>query len=482
MTDIRKLRQEKKLKLKELAEAISVSQTQLSKWERGLGVPSENDYANIAKALDADLVELMNGHSKYLSNPSVGEGYVTSAPTDFFINKRQRDVPPNKLKVLDLFCGAGGFSYGIEMTGNFVVTGGIDLLPDRVTTFSNNHPYATAVCGDMRSIKLDKLKELASNPDVIVAGPPCQGFSSIRPFRGLTEDDPRNSLLEYFVLAVSTMKPKWCVFENVVGLLTHKSGEVLNSLLAALEGAGYQADWRVVNCAQYGIPQYRERIIVVASRDGETFPWPTPTHKSYGRTMAGKSAKRIVSEPLLSGLLPEPVTVEEAIADLPQIEAGEKAIEYSLEKKLTSYQREMRANAPTNLSLHDATKHSDKMMEIIRLSGSNRNALPEGLTTSGFSSCYSRLEPNEPSVTITVNFVHPSSNKCIHPTQNRALTPREGARLQSFPDRFIFNGSRAQIVKQIGNAVPPLLGKAIGESLSTIMLNASVQRPEKRSA
>jgi DNA (cytosine-5)-methyltransferase 1 len=117
------------------------------------------------------------------------------------------------------------------------------------------------------------------------------------------------------------------------------------------------------------------------------------------------------------------------------------------------------------LTMHDATKHSERMLEIIRKSGYSRYDLPKGLTNSGFSSSYSRIEPDIPSVTLTVNFVHPASNKCIHPYQNRALTPREGARLQGFEDNYIFIGSRAQIVRQIGNAVPPLLGKAIAQAL-----------------
>src|SRR5206468_2200293 len=117
------------------------------------------------------------------------------------------------------------------------------------------------------------------------------------------------------------------------------------------------------------------------------------------------------------------------------------------------------------LTLHDSTRHSDKMMEIIRHSGANIHALPAGLVSSGFSSCYSRLDAREPSTTITVNFVHPASNRCIHPTQDRALTPREGARLQSFPDRFQFEGTRSQVVKQIGNAVPPLLGRIIANAI-----------------
>src|SRR5207247_5133851 len=118
------------------------------------------------------------------------------------------------------------------------------------------------------------------------------------------------------------------------------------------------------------------------------------------------------------------------------------------------------------LTLHESTAHTPRMLEIIRKAGSNRAALPAGMTSSGFSTCYSRMEPDRPSVTLTVNFVHPASNKCIHPFQDRALTPREGARLQGFPDRFRFSGTRSQIVKQIGNAVPPLLGQVIARGLA----------------
>jgi DNA (cytosine-5)-methyltransferase 1 len=119
--------------------------------------------------------------------------------------------------------------------------------------------------------------------------------------------------------------------------------------------------------------------------------------------------------------------------------------------------------------MHSSTIHTPKMLEIIRHSGKNISSIPPHLITSGFSSSYSRLDGDEPSVTITVNFVHPASNRCIHPEQDRALTPREGARLQSFDDIFDFAGNRTEIVKQIGNAVPPLLGKAIAESISAML-------------
>jgi DNA (cytosine-5)-methyltransferase 1 len=184
--------------------------------------------------------------------------------------------------------------------------------------------------------------------------------------------------------------------------------------------------------------------------------------------MAGKNAKRIQVTPLSCPSTKPAVTIMEAICDLPELVAGESETNYKKPFKETDYTKKMR-NGSNILTLHDATAHSQKMLEIIRLSGANRSALPSNMTSSGFSSCYSRLDPDKPSVTLTVNFVHPSSNKCIHPFQDRALTPREGARLQGFHDTFEFCGTRAQIVKQIGNAVPPLLGEVIAKEIAKAM-------------
>lgn len=316
---------------------------------------------------------------------------------------------------------------------------------------------------DIRSFSPKILeKVIPTNPRVIVGGAPCQGFSSIRPFRTLSEDDQRNSLFKHFGNYVGYFQPEWFVFENVVGLLTHKKGYTLNVLIKEFESLGYEVSFRVLNSAYFGVPQMRERLIVVGNNVGESFNWPEPTHylESF-KSMAG-AQKKYVLEPKDKNKCKKAVTVMEAISDLEPIEAGKGSSNYCT-KPQNEYQKYLRENSK-RLNNHIASSHSKKMMEIIKQSGYNINAVKH-LVTSGFSSCYSRLEPNKPSVTLTVNFTHPSSNKCIHPIQNRALTPREGARIQGFPDDFEFSGSKTQIVKQIGNAVPPILSNKIAEKL-----------------
>ena len=234
-------------------------------------------------------------------------------------------------------------------------------------------------------------------------------------------------------------------------------------LQAAFEGIGYKVSARIMNAAFHGLPQRRERLIIVGSLEGKTFEWPVPTHNHGRRSMAGLSRLLLAPELGLLEATEPAVTLLEAIGNLPPVSAGQTTDQY-LDIPETRYQELIRAGAKI-LTMHDGTAHSPEMLNIIRHAGDNINALPPGMVTSGFSSCYSRLAPNEPANTITVNFVHPASNRCIHPYQDRALTPREGARLQGFPDTFNFRGTRSQIVKQIGNAVPPILGRCIAEAL-----------------
>ena len=381
------------------------------------------------------------------------------------------------MNVFDLFCGTGGFTKGFEdsKTADYQVRFGIDLLESSINTFKFNHKNAKAIAGDIRKVRRKDIEDSVcigrGQLDVLVGGPPCQGFSSIRPFRSSNDDDPRNNLFEEFASFTNYFRPKVFVLENVVGLATYKHGETLEIMQDCFHSLGYESEWMILNAAHYGVPQKRERLIMIGSERGNKILFPRPTHFFKGSTIGFKDQTRVlkpVIEELFDADIIQPaITAMEAISDLPQIESGEQAVKYD-QKPINDYQKARRKRCK-RLSLHESTNHSPKMLEIIQYSGKNISCIPKHLITSGFSSSYRRLTADEPSVTITVNFVHPASNRCIHPVLNRALTPQEGARLQSFDDDFMFMGSRTQITKQIGNAVPPLLGKAISNQIAEML-------------
>lgn len=379
------------------------------------------------------------------------------------------------INILDMFCGTGGFASGVcEGIGKKAkVLAGIDILPYAIKTFEANHPKSASICRDVRDLSPKEFVSLIDKNSVkinlIIGGPPCQGFTSIRPYRSTDGEDLRNYLYEDFFQYIEYFKPKAFLMENVVGLATHNGGRTLNSILKRAKKAGYTVDWRIVNAATFGVPQRRERLIAIGIRDGSKPDFPTATHGTIGSTIGYKDrSKMILPTQTLSDFSKElktPLSSWDAISDLPPIGSGEEHEEYTNSPK-NEFQKLMRRNEPSSLTLHYATNHSKAMLKIIKHSGYNRNHLPKGLTTSGFSTSYSRLEPDLPAPTITGNFPFPGSNKCIHPYQNRAITPREAARLQSFPDDYVFIGNKTQIAKLIGNAVPFLLGFALGKHLS----------------
>jgi DNA (cytosine-5)-methyltransferase 1 len=461
--DLRALRQARGYRQKDLAREAGLRLHDLMKIERGLVPLDAEARRQILRVLEIEESAVLERTDLFRSR-ECGEGYVTRRPDCVTTRVRRESPSSNRKHIFDLFCGIGGFSAGFEQTGDFDVVAGIDLLPDRLDTFAANHPKANGYAQDIRTIKTDLLDGENPRPFVIVGGPPCQGFSSIRPFRNINWNDPRNNLAEEFCRIVSDLQPEWVVFENVVGLLTHESGKSVSAIQQAFEYIGYRTEARVLNTAFYGIPQRRERLIIVGSSRKKRFKWPKPTCRLETRSMVGGSRLLILPDAdLFKADIPLAVTLDEALHDLPPLQSGESASDY-LDVTPSPYVQFIR-NGSRILTHHEATSHSQKMLEIIRLAGTNKYALPPGMVTSGFSSSYSRLSGDEPSVTLTVNFVHPASNRCIHPREDRALTPREGARIQGFFDTFHFEGTRAQVVKQIGNAVPPVLGRKIAEAI-----------------
>jgi DNA (cytosine-5)-methyltransferase 1 len=379
---------------------------------------------------------------------------------------------PKQYGVLDLFCGTGALSYGIEQySKSFSTVAGIDFDKAAAGTAQLNHNDAKIICGRIEDIAPEEvlLGTSATEVDVIVGGPPCQGFSSLRPSRGSGLDDPRNSLYKEYVKYVRVLRPRVFLMENVVGILTASDGMLVKEMMTAFQSIGYSVDFRIMNAANFGVPQKRERFFLIGTRQNlgrKVVPvFPAPRFMYNGRVIGTRHKEKYLT--LTASGIPA-ITVKDAISDLPPLRAGEAKDFYGTPAR-TEYQAARRSRASKTLTLHEAARHNAKMLNVIRHAGASIDALPEGLVSSGYSSCYSRLDLEEPSTTITVKFTSPASSKCIHPIDHRAITPREAARLQSFDDDFKFFGSKTEIASQIGNAVPPLFGRAFGSVLDEIL-------------
>lgn len=351
---------------------------------------------------------------------------------------------PNPLKsprTLDLFCGIGGLTLGLQRAG-FTSVGGVDHWEDALATFSANLDVPS-LRADLKEVELSEietaLKINRSDIDVVVGGPPCQGFSTV----GKRESsDPRNTLWKHFVDLVSAIRPAYVLIENVEGLVVMDRGQVVNGIISAFGEIGYRMKARLLISANYGVPQLRKRVVFLGWLDGLC----EPSHPSP--------------------LVQPHVTVGEAIFDLPELAPGESAGRYTREP-LTPYQA-ARRGLTAILSNHEAAKHPDSLVEVLRHipDGGNRRSIPDNLQPkSGFHNSYARLASDKPAIAVTSNMRKPSSARATHPKQHRGLTVREGLRLQSFDDSFVPVGSRTAQYLQVGNAVPPLLAQAVGESL-----------------
>jgi DNA (cytosine-5)-methyltransferase 1 len=384
-----------------------------------------------------------------------------------------------KPTVLDLFCGAGGLAAGFQDAG-YRVLGGIDYAEAAVQTFRDNIVGARGMVRDLRKDGFDDISAFVGGEvDIIVGGPSCQGFSTsggLSKTAGRDLTDPRNRLFTNYIDIVDHLQPSWIVFENVTGLLLYNNGSVALDIVQAFKEIGYDLAPMILLAADYGVPQLRRRLIFIGNRTGSAIPFPAPTHgnpslwKNYSLPFAHLS--RIGQGG--AGTLPH-VSFAEACADLPPVAEGGQidGVPYDL-PVTTPYQTEMRRRS-TEVRQHAAADLSslDRAAAQTLLPGQNWTNLPKDVLPARFSkirqydatTLLKRLRDELPAYTITTKFNEGTTGAFIHPTQARTISLREAARLQSFPDHFVFAGSAAQIRQQIGNAVPPLLARCIAEGM-----------------
>lgn len=366
-------------------------------------------------------------------------------------------------RVIDLFCGCGGLSEGFEEAG-FDIVSGIDIDKDMIRSYCENHPKSISICSDIGKVSCEELVANSglkcADIELIIGGPPCQGFSTVGNRR---EDDPRNRLFYQFVRILNEIKPRAFVMENVTGLLTMQKGKVKETILQEFLNLGYNVKYKILNSEDYGVPQKRRRVFFVGHKMAEDrFSFPVPTHEIK---------KKGSQQTLSGGILQSTPTVWDAIGDLPSLSAGEFSSSYGIEP-FTDFQKYLR-NGETVLLEHKAPEHSEimiKRMENIK-QGQNHSSLPKELQLkSGYPNIYGRLIADEPADTITGNCGCISApGRFIHPFDNRVITIREAARLQSFKDSKKFLGSQNKKYKQVGNAVPPLMAKALAIELRKIL-------------
>ena len=362
----------------------------------------------------------------------------------------------NKVKILDLFCGVGGLSYGFSQDNSFEIIAANEILPAMAKAYSLNHCNVKLYCKDIKDFGISYLKKdlniKKGDIDLIIGGPPCQSYSTIG--KRLI-DDPRGRLFQEYYRVLKEVNPKMFVFENVKGLLSMQKGKVFNNIISLFKSLNYNVFFKTLNAADYGVPQVRERVFIVGSKINDNFQFPKATHTAYQN--AALSFENLEAH----------LTVGEAIGDLPLIGSGGESFCYK-SKAQNNFQFRMRKNTQENILDHNAPNNNKNLVEIMKLlpDGGTPLDLPEKLRPkSGFANTYSKLWWKRPSTTITRNFSTPSSSRCVHPKGARPLTTREGARLQSFPDDYIFYGSRSDKNLQIGNAVPPFLSIALKESI-----------------
>ena len=389
-----------------------------------------------------------------------------------------------------LFAGAGGFATGFYQAG-FTPVFFNEIDGKAAQTFRYNFSASTAFVCPIQELSAQRIRNTSvfnvDDLDVMIGGPPCQGFSINAPVR--SDNDPRNSLFRHYVrIVLEGLRPKFIVMENVPGLISLDEGKTLRDVITAFNQAGYQVAFRILNAAHYGVAEERWRLFFIGTRlPNVNVSFPQPTHYSYqrpnftgGRDYTFSYAIRNTLQPFLDDFLLPPVNVAEAINDLPAIEMGEgtEEMEYVLPPQ-SAYQCRLRQNA-AKLYNHECAAVSSiniERMRYVKPGGSWRDIphtlLPKGMQRarrSDHTKRYGRLDPAGVSSTILTK-CDPHWGTFFHYEQDRVISVREAARIQSFPDWFRFTGTKSDQYRQVGNAVPPLLAQAIAEHIYGLLQN-----------
>ncbi|WP_348945387.1 DNA cytosine methyltransferase [Chitinibacter sp. FCG-7] len=384
------------------------------------------------------------------------------------------------MKLVDFFSGAGGLSSGLNQAGFNSILGS-DIHPVYANTYQINHPNAKVITRDIRTLTDDDIFSLTGlkvgELDLIAGGPPCQGFSVNAPIRSL--DDQRNHLFKDYLRIADSLRPKAILIENVPGLLSLGKGSVVEAIYKELTNMGYSVAHKVLFAGHYGVPQMRFRTIFIALRDGGKIEFPEPTHDASAIANFGGAKEHCIKlSPLFAAQLKRKTTVSDALSDLPALSLGQAIhdIDYPILPQ-SEFQSILRADS-SRIYNHACAKLGKVNLERLKhipQGGSWRDIphdlLPAGLQRarrSDHTKRYGRLHPDELCSTILTK-CDPHWGSFFHPNQDRALSVREAARIQSFPDNFIFTGSLTEQFEQVGNAVPALMAKSIGETIKKLI-------------
>ncbi|MFO8101399.1 MAG: DNA cytosine methyltransferase [Dehalococcoidia bacterium] len=380
------------------------------------------------------------------------------------------------LKCIDLFSGAGGLSCGLHQAGFDIVLGS-DNHPAYSLTYRFNHPDTIFIEDDIRHVSTEAIFKMLNlrkgELDLLAGGPPCQGFSINAPSR--SPQDQRNHLFREFLRFAEALLPKVILIENVTGIMSFEKGIGVRLLYSELGRLGYRMSHKVLFAAHYGVPQIRYRTIFIATCLSKEITFPQPSHYANGYANFTDSKVLCLNIlPLLSKQLEKPTTVWDAISDLPG-ETVDEMDETSNYRNMptSSYQSKLR-NGLKAVHNHVATNLApinQERLKYVPQGGNWRNIpfnlLPDGMKRahpSNHTKRYGRLNPNGLCSTILTK-CDPHWGSFIHPFEDRVLSVREAARIQSFPDSYVFRGSKTHQYEQVGNAVPPLMAKCIGHEL-----------------